>query len=115
MDALLLVWLGSILVAGAVAAGKGRSALLWAGLGIVAGPLALIVLFLPSAERVQQQEAHAHGESRDYRACPACAELVRRAAVKCRHCGAELGPATAASSPAAYRAGAALGRLFSQK
>ncbi len=31
----------------------------------------------------------------DARACPMCAEQIKRAAIKCKHCGADVGPANA--------------------
>jgi hypothetical protein len=37
----------------------------------------------------------------DERACPMCAETIKRAAIKCRHCGADVEPAPAPTVAAA--------------
>ena len=36
----------------------------------------------------------------DERECPMCAEKIKRAAIKCRYCGADVEPASAAAAPA---------------
>lgn len=108
-----VLWIACALVAALVAHAKGRSWGNWLVFGLLCGPLGLAVCFLPSFDRLQRAEAQRHGASRDYRRCPQCAELVRREAVKCLHCAADLAPPVAAAQTGgAYRAGAALARLF---
>ena len=36
--------------------------------------------------------------SSQYRKCPFCAEMIRREAIKCKHCGSELPPVAAVAS-----------------
>lgn len=86
----LLVWLISCVGASSIASSKGRSGFLWFILGVLFGPLAFIVIFLPSMSKVSEERAIRTGESGDYKKCPFCAEAVRKEAVKCKHCGSEL-------------------------
>ncbi len=86
----LLVWLISCVGASSIASSKGRSGFLWFILGVLVGPLAFIVVFLPSMSMVSEDRAIQNGESGDYKKCPFCAEAVRKEAIKCKHCGSEL-------------------------
>ena len=42
------------------------------------------------APKPQQPEAMASVKTPDEKACPFCAEMVKAAAVKCKHCGSEI-------------------------
>jgi hypothetical protein len=85
-----LVWLGLAIVVGVAASHRGRNGVGWFFLAVVITPLiaGLLVLVLPDAniER-QQQEIQLNS-----RKCPFCAELVRREAIVCKHCGRDLPP-----------------------
>lgn len=85
------LWLAFSLAAGAIAASKGRSAFGFFLLSILLTPLigitaALIVSGDPATLERQGLNSGA------LRKCHACAEPVRREAVKCKHCGVDLAP-----------------------
>lgn len=79
------------LITGAIAQSKGHSFFVWwlfgTALFIVALPCAIILK--PNRE-AQEADAISNG---DMKKCPACAELVKREALKCRFCGSEVAPA----------------------
>jgi len=61
---------------------KGRSGCGGFLLGCVLGPIGLIIAL------VMPREAPA--KPTDERPCPYCAEMVKKSAIKCRHCGSEI-------------------------
>ena len=88
---LVAFWVVCGLAGGSVTRGKGRGGAPGYLLGFLLGPLGLLIaVVLPRNEAGVEAAAL---ESGARRRCPQCAELVRREAVKCRHCGAELEPA----------------------
>jgi len=69
------LWLLCPLVGLAAARTRGFS-LIWGAIGgILLGPLAVLMFFVSSV-----------GLDEDAKTCPHCAELIKRAAVVCRHC-----------------------------
>jgi hypothetical protein len=87
---LLFVWLGFAIVVGIAAAHRGRSGAGWLLLAVVISPLiaGLLVLALPDPNKERQQREL----QKNSRKCPLCAELVRREAIVCKHCGRDLPP-----------------------
>jgi len=75
-----LVLLGLAIVVGIAASVRGRNGVGWFFLAVAITPLiaGLLVLVLPDANYSRK--------------CPFCAELVRREAVVCKHCGRDLPP-----------------------
>lgn len=86
---IVLVWFVLSFAVAWWAASRGRGALLWFFVSLLASPLigfVLVAVIGPNAKAVEQEAL----ETGDMRKCPFCAELVRREAVKCKHCGSEL-------------------------
>lgn len=84
--------LGAVVVASA-ASSRGRSGLGWFIYGLLLWPIALIhVLVLPRNDSAVEQARIADGSAR---ACPHCAELVKREARLCKHCHQAIEPLAA--------------------
>lgn len=97
---IFVLWIALSVVAGVVAHNKGRSGVGLFFLSLVLSPLVgLIVAFAISSRQRMEMEAAQRGDSAEFRKCPFCAEVVRREALKCKHCGSELTPAAPAPNP----------------
>jgi hypothetical protein len=86
---LLIIWGVAAILAVIIAGTKGRSEAGWAILTLLLSPLVLLILLvLPKLDpEAPSPETHVR--------CPDCAELVRREARVCKHCGRSLTPAPA--------------------
>lgn len=90
-------WLVLAVACGVLAEARGRSWGGWFALGLVAAPGALVLLFvLPVDAAAADRRTLSQGA---HRQCPACIELVRRDATRCRHCGADLPQAQHGPAP----------------
>lgn len=96
---LFLFWLAVAIVTGLAAQSRGRSFMAWFALGFVFSFLALVAVLVMSrvetaddVDRLSQEIASKQGVSKLYRKCPACAEVVKREAAKCKHCQTPLDP-----------------------
>lgn len=86
----LLLWLLCGIVAAVIYQGKGRSAGAAFLVGIVFGPIGVILAALTPADKAaQDRQAVASGTQKK---CPKCAELVKAEATVCRFCGHEFAP-----------------------
>jgi len=85
---LFVIWLICGVVSAIVATNKGRSGCGWFATGVLLGPLGFILaLVVPKNEPRVEQRSIRSGESKK---CPFCAELVKREALVCKHCGRDL-------------------------
>jgi hypothetical protein len=86
---LLIIWVIAALLAVVIAGTKGRSEAGWAFLTLLLSPLVLLILLVLPKLDPEAPSADTHVR------CPDCAELVRREARVCKHCGRSLTPAPA--------------------
>jgi hypothetical protein len=83
-------WFLCGILGGAVLSGKGASWLGGFALGLLLGPIGVIIAALwPVSPKALEEKALQGGEMIK---CPHCAELVRAEANVCRYCGRELTP-----------------------
>jgi hypothetical protein len=89
---LVLFWLVFAVVAGVIAASKGRSGLGYFVLSVLLSPVVGLILAvaLPRVQRVVAVPGPGDIDSGARTPCPNCAELVLPAAKVCRFCGHRL-------------------------
>lgn len=91
------IWIATVVVlsvslVGVAARERGRNGFAWALFAIVLLPPVAALLLLVMPNRAPDSERiHAERNQRGLTLCPHCAEVVRREAIRCRHCGAGLG------------------------
>lgn len=79
------IWLVCAIVGAVICEGKGRSVAIGLVMGLVFGPVGLIICAVLSAdEEVLEERALEQGK---VKMCPACAEAVKPDANVCRYCG----------------------------
>ena len=81
----VLVWLVFGVVSSIIASNKGNSGCGGFLLGVLLGPIGLIITLLSSGNN------NGNYPSKNYtRRCPYCAELVNHQAIVCKHCGRDI-------------------------
>lgn len=90
----MMFWILCGLAAAFVANAKGRSGFGWLLLGLLFGPIALLASAVASPDRTsrERRETRALLQSGKGRPCPACAEVIRAEASRCRYCNSDVDP-----------------------
>lgn len=90
----VFVWCVASVGVGLAATPRGRGSGSWFLIALVISPLLaiLLLLALPTKDEAERTRARKNGEAGEFRKCPRCAEVVRREAVVCRFCHADLVP-----------------------
>lgn len=84
----LIIWFVCGVICVVIAGTKGRSVAGFFFIGLLLGPLGVVLsAFFSKNERKIEAEKIQGGEMKK---CPICAELVRMEAVKCRYCSADV-------------------------
>jgi len=84
MEFIFLLWIVFALLTISVYTQRGHSAGYGALVGLMLGPVGLIVAL--TKPNIKGQAAKA-----DETTCPFCAEIIKKEAQVCRHCGRDLG------------------------
>lgn len=86
----IIVWIICGAICAMIAGAKGRSGAAFFLLGLLLGPIGVLLAFCTPANQVAVE--HNRLSTGAERKCPYCAELVKTEAIRCKHCSADLEP-----------------------
>ena len=93
---ILLVWLACVFICARIAVATHRDSGPWSLVGFFLGPIGVLITMIvcyATSVPVDQKALEAEGlKAGTLRACPQCAETIKAAAQKCRHCGSRVEP-----------------------
>lgn len=90
---IVLFWVGGSIAVGVGASSRGRSGFGWFVLSLLISPLLALIVLALMPNLAEKAAALASQPSVDTHVkCPDCAELVRKEAKVCKHCGCKLVP-----------------------
>ena len=99
---LVLGWLVFSVAIGVGASARGRSGFGWFLLSIIISPLIAVILLalMPSLARPVDPKSGIAVQAAvdELRKCPECAELIKKEAKKCKHCGSSVEPVVESKS-----------------
>lgn len=81
----LLLWIGCGIVSAMIANSKGNSGCGWFAIGVLLGPIGLLMAFFTSDNELEKNFRKGNTKK-----CPYCAEFVKEEARICKHCGRRL-------------------------
>lgn len=89
---ILAAWLGAAILTAIAAAARGRSPVWWFCIGLLCSFMGLIAVLImrPLGKGIAPIAANVIADGSSDRDCPFCAEPIKKAAVKCKHCGSKV-------------------------
>ena len=84
---MIVAWFVGCVIVGAIAVARNRSGFAWFVLALLLSPVLMCLLLIVLRRGDDGLRAYT---AESHRNCPACAEVVRVDACKCKHCGSAI-------------------------